>query len=84
MPLHIKDPVTNDLARKLAAMTGTTIAQAVHDAIREKLAALEKVKPSAHLSATLNALVDDFQQLPVLDDRTTEEILGYDENGLPS
>lgn len=84
MPLHIKDPVTHDLARQLAAMTGTTISQAVREAISEKLARLEKAKQPAHLSASLNAIVDNFQQLPILDNRTTEEILGYDEHGLPS
>ncbi len=65
-------------------MTGTTIAQAVRDAISEKLAALEKEKPPVRLSDTLNAIVDDFQTLPILDHRTAEEILGYDEHGLPS
>jgi len=29
-------------------------------------------------------IVDRFSELPVLDDRDTDDIIGYDENGLPS
>ena len=34
--------------------------------------------------AAIDAIVKSFAALPVLDDRTDDEILGYDENGLPS
>ena len=32
----------------------------------------------------INAIADHCSSLPVLDDRSPEEILGYDEIGLPS
>jgi hypothetical protein len=32
----------------------------------------------------IDAIIKRFAALPVLDDRTDDEILGYDENGLPS
>ena len=32
----------------------------------------------------LERIIDEVAQLPVLDDRTPEEILGYDEHGLPT
>ena len=31
----------------------------------------------------LKRIVDEFNQLPVLDDRSPDEILGYDEHGAP-
>jgi antitoxin VapB len=37
MPLSIKDPETDDLARNLAAKTGETITEAVKVALRERL-----------------------------------------------
>jgi antitoxin VapB len=36
------------------------------------------------LLADIRAIVDHFASLPVLDTRSADEILGYDENGLPS
>lgn len=35
------------------------------------------------LMKTIEALLHDSDNLPVLDGRTVKEILGYDENGLP-
>jgi antitoxin VapB len=32
----------------------------------------------------LDEILHRVDQLPVLDDRSPEEIIGYDENGLPS
>jgi antitoxin VapB len=37
MPLSIKDSQTDELARRLAAMTGETITTAVKEALRERL-----------------------------------------------
>ena len=37
MPLSIKDGETDELARRLAAMTGETITTAVKEALRERL-----------------------------------------------
>ena len=38
----------------------------------------------ARRRARINAIVEHCASLPVLDDRSPEEILGYDENGLPT
>jgi hypothetical protein len=32
----------------------------------------------------LMAIAEEFRKLPILDNRTTDEILGYDEFGLPT
>ena len=34
--------------------------------------------------AAIDAIIERFNALPLLDDRTDDEILGYGENGLPS
>ena len=36
------------------------------------------------LRAVVDAIADHCSSLPVIDDRSPEEILGYDEIGLPS
>jgi len=83
MPLSIKDPEADRLARELAKTTGETITQAVTIALRERL--LRERGRSAP-----KRLVDDLMEigrlcaaLPSLDDRTDEDIIGYDEHGIP-
>jgi hypothetical protein len=36
------------------------------------------------LRAVIDAIADHCSSLPVIDDRSPDEILGYDEHGLPS
>ncbi len=85
MALSIKSREADQLARKLAATTGESITDAVTVAMRERLAREERKRESKEaLLADIRAIVDHFASLPVLDTRTADEILGYDENGLPS
>lgn len=84
MPLSIKDPEADRLARELARRTGETITQAVITSLRERLAK-ERAR-SRDIEAVLEearAIADHFASLPVLDDRPEDQILGYDEHGLP-
>ena len=84
MPLSIKDPEADELARRLARRTGETITQAVIAALRERLAREER-KDEA-----IESLVEEVMDigrhcasLPLLDERTPDEIIGYDDDGLP-
>jgi antitoxin VapB len=85
MPLSIKDPEADRLARALAQRTGETLTQAVINALRDRLARVEQ------RTQDVDALVEDVlaigrhcAALPVLDERSDDEILGYDEHGVPS
>lgn len=84
MPLSIKDPEADRLAREVARITGETITQAVVTSLRERLKKVERTP------AEIEAIVEDAMEivrhaasLPVLDNRSADEILGYDEIGLP-
>jgi antitoxin VapB len=82
MPLSIKDPEADRLARAVAARTGETLTQAVITALRERLAREERRAEDA------DALVDEAlgrhcAALPVRDSRPPDALLGYDEYGLP-
>lgn len=86
MALSIRDPETDRLARELAALTGETMTGAIRMALGERLAR-EKHRRSADIERrrqAINQIVEDFAKLPVLDDRSPDEILGYDEDGLPT
>ena len=84
MALDIDDPETEALARELAARTGETIAAATKRALQERLARLDSEAAKAALLEDLAAIRRRWSALPLLDNRSDEEILGYDENGLPS
>jgi antitoxin VapB len=84
MALSIKDPEADRLARELAARTGESLTQAVVVALRERLARETGRTRSIPLAEELAGIRRRCAALPVLDTRTTEEILGYDERGLPA
>ena len=84
MPLSIKDAEADKLARELTQSTGESITQAVITALRERLVR-EQRKDEA-----IDSLVDEVMDigrhcaaLPLLDARSPDEIIGYDEHGLP-
>jgi antitoxin VapB len=85
MALSIKMPEADRLARRLAETTGETITIAVLNAVRDKLEQEERKKEGKRqLINDLMAIADHCASLPVLDNRTEDEIMGWDENGLPS
>jgi antitoxin VapB len=85
VPLSIKAPEADRLARQLAAATGETMTDAVIVALRERLVREErKVQDKRQIIDDLMAIAHHCASLPVLDDRTEDEIMGWDENGLPS
>ena len=82
MVLSIKSAEADDLARELASITGESITEAVTTALRERLD--RQRRDRAHVAERLKAVSRAGRLLPRLDDRTEDEILGYDEHGLPS
>jgi len=83
MPLSIKDPAADRLARELAHATGESITTAVAVALSERLERVRGLPRGRDLAGELTAIALRCAALPVLDDRPDEEILGYDEHGLP-
>jgi antitoxin VapB len=83
MPLSIKDPTTERLARDLAKRTGESITIATKIALEERLRRFGDAARKAILLDDLAAIRRRCAALPVLDDRTPDEIIGYDEHGLP-
>jgi antitoxin VapB len=83
MALSIKDPEADRLARELAARTGETLTEAIVVALRERLARETGRTRAVPLSDELAAIRRRCSALPVLDDRSADEILGFDHHGLP-
>lgn len=83
MPISIKSIETERLAREVAAKTGESLTGAIQKALEERLERLKQQRRSQILRSHLEDILRRVDQLPVLDSRTPDEILGYDEHGLP-
>jgi len=84
MALNIKDPEADRLARELAAETGETITEAVSTALQERLERMRGRTTAASLVDELAAIAARSSERLVIDRRSPEEILGYDDRGLPN
>jgi antitoxin VapB len=82
MAVSIKNEKTERLARELAKRTGVSITEAITTA-REQLAREEGKRRAPRVRDELLAIGRRCAALPDLDTRSPEEILGYDEIGLP-
>ena len=84
MALSIKNPEVERLARELAATTDESITDAVLIALRERLARQESVRDRDRFVERIGRIGDDVRSYLVDDQRTDDEIIGYDEHGLPA
>ena len=83
MPRNIKDSETDALAKRLASLTGESLTHAVKQAVQERLARVEKSQRPIRLADELDHIALQCAALPRRDRRSAEQIIGYDERGLP-
>jgi antitoxin VapB len=91
MALNIKSVETERVVRELAKRTGLSITEAVHQAAEEKLRAMA-ADHEARLARMTPAQKEKLRRieeickqaaaLPILDSRTPDEIIGYNEKGI--
>lgn len=82
--LNLKDNEAHALAAELAQRTGRSLTDAVKESLRESLDRERARQPeTARLVARVMKLGARAAARPVLDPRTPDEILGYDESGVP-
>lgn len=84
MAINIKDPETDTLAREVSKRTGETITDAIRTALRERLQRLIGRYKAPTAREKIDEILHRVDALPRLDDRSEDEILGYDERGIPS
>ncbi len=83
MPLSVKSPEAERLARELAAATGESITEAITRALQERLQRLESEAAFARYLESVRLVQRRIRERPVLDPRTADEIIGYDADGVP-
>ena len=85
MALNIKIPDTEKLIRELARRRGQGITEALTDVVRREVER-ERRKPKRqdieHTRRRIQEIVDELKELPVRDDRSPDEIIGYNDQGL--
>ena len=86
MSMNIKNSQVHKMARELANLRECSLTEAVKFALEKAL--MEAKHQNAHLNAEqleqrLTEIALHCSQLPDQDHRSVEEILGYDEMGLP-
>ena len=77
--LYVKNPAAHQLAEQVSKRIGVTLSDAVISALEDKLR--NTGRPLNR--AKVDALCARIGALPVVDGRTAEEILGYDDLGIP-
>ncbi|MGV1007504.1 MAG: type II toxin-antitoxin system VapB family antitoxin [Dermatophilaceae bacterium] len=83
MPINIKDEATDRLARALAHETGESITLATRVAIEERLARIRAGRRAASGRDEVTAIIERGRRRQTLEERSPEDVIGYDEHGLP-
>jgi antitoxin VapB len=85
MGVFIKNPATEAKIRQLAERTGESLTEAIDHAVDERLGRLGPTRRRGRVNRRkLAKLLAYFNSLPKVNEGLTdEEIIGYDENGLP-
>lgn len=83
MAISIKSMEVERLAREIAAKTGESLTGAIQKSLEERFDRLRKQQRSQILGGQLEEILRRVDQLPIRDSRSADDILAYDENGLP-
>jgi len=81
MPLNIRNRRTEELAAALSKLTGETKTEAVTRALSERLERVKRTRSKRRLADELEEIAQHCASLPVRDQRSAEEIIGYDSTG---
>ena len=89
MVLNIRNPEAGRLAAEVASLAGETKTDAVILALKERLQRLQRQREAGRVLQ--RSLIHRLDQIalrcaarPILDNRSSDDICGYDANGLPS
>lgn len=83
MALNIKNDEAHRLARELAEARGLSLTDAVTEALRKGVNAVHREVDEDRLLREVEPIQAFLEQLPDRDTRSADEILGYDQHGLP-
>ena len=80
--MNIASPRFDELAQRLARLTGEDVETALECAVEERLSRLAADTAQGDRRAAMHTFFDQVSQMPVLDPRPVDEIVGYGAGGL--
>ena len=83
MAFHISNDRVDQNVRRLAALTGQSITDAINSAVVEKLRKLEPRRPDPNYVDDLMRMADEIGKHLRPGIKSTDDLIGYDERGLP-
>jgi antitoxin VapB len=83
MALSIKNEQVERLARLVAQETGESLTEAIQRSLHERWERLRFRRRNRLLPGQMEALLCRVDSLPTLDTRSDDDILDYDESGMP-
>ncbi len=82
--MNIASSKVDELARRLARLTGEDLETALERAIEERLSRVAIAAAPTGRRVALQRFFDRVSPMPVIDTRSVDEIIGYGPDGLPS
>jgi antitoxin VapB len=83
MAFHVSSERVDQNVRRLATLTGLSLTDAVDSAVIEKLRKLEPRKPDPNYVEDLMRMADEIGKHLRPGIKSTDDLIGYDEHGLP-
>jgi antitoxin VapB len=83
MALSIRNSRAEKLAREVAAQSGESLTEAIIHALEERLERLKGHRTTTDVAVEIMKISLRCRALPEKDQRSPDEILGYDDRGLP-
>lgn len=83
MPISIRNPKAEQLAREVAAESGENLTQTIIHALEERLERLRGRRTATDTFQDVMTISKRCSSLPDQDQRLPEEILGYDHRDIP-
>jgi antitoxin VapB len=85
MAINVKNPEAERMVRELVAVTGESLTDAILAAVRERLERERRRRGFDRDRSwqRIRAIQARIRERPLLDDRTPDEIVGYDAFGAP-
>ena len=82
MALSIRNPYAEQLARQVSSITKENITQTIIKALENRLENLNGKKSFLDVEQQILSISQRCSALPDLDNRTDDEIMGYDKSGV--
>jgi antitoxin VapB len=83
MAIIISDDKAEQLAKEVAAQSGVNLTEAIISALEERLERLKRRTRFSDIYQEIMNISSRCSSLSDIDSRTPDEILGYDQKGIP-